>query len=527
MTLDEIAVELRSRSSHQSNDLGIAMVRRFSSSVFTPWLMLMVPVVAGAAVIATVNSTAMWLSIVGLWWIRPLFERAPRYVLSRELFGQSPSAMQTVADVINSWFTWRTAAELTFARVFPSRAFADPVWELERTSGSGASQRVRSLSRGSVQANLMLVATLFSGFGWAFLIGCAIGLTTMVPDAAGLDLPAQWSGLFDGEQSSSFSAFVVALYGAVVIALHPFYVGCCFAHYLGRRIDLEGWDIELVFRRLRERLSAGAAVLFACVLVGLSSGPTEVAAQTVGESVEFGETNRGFVQPAEDLPPDAIANRPTPAASDPSFVRPKDADATIAEILAAGEFGRTVMKTKWVPKELDEPEEPEEKPSDGTGIPGLGVLIEGFLWVAGGLGVLAALFFLVRRAPLTRIPGEREGGGATARTEPRAAPPPLSLPPHLLVEAQKAWQRGEKITSLSLLYRGLIEELAGHYDLVIGDDATAREVARIVADAGGPADYVRRLGRAWTMAVYADRDPADDEVRELFAEWQRRFGRGS
>jgi hypothetical protein len=60
--------------------------------------------------------------------------------------------------------------------------------------------------------------------------------------SAGL-LPA---GLEDGP--------LLVAYLAAVALVEPAYVAAGFALYLGRRTVLEGWDIELEFRRLSDRI---------------------------------------------------------------------------------------------------------------------------------------------------------------------------------------------------------------------------------------------------------------------------------
>ena len=47
----------------------------------------------------------------------------------------------------------------------------------------------------------------------------------------------------------------------VLVVWEPIYVACGFSLYLNRRTVLEAWDIELVFRRMRQRLVGASAVL--------------------------------------------------------------------------------------------------------------------------------------------------------------------------------------------------------------------------------------------------------------------------
>ena len=63
------------------------------------------------------------------------------------------------------------------------------------------------------------------------------------------------------------------LYALVLVVWEPIYVACGFSLYLNRRTHLEAWDIELAFRRLRQRLlSTVPAVLLA---VGLLFWPAD------------------------------------------------------------------------------------------------------------------------------------------------------------------------------------------------------------------------------------------------------------
>ncbi len=46
----------------------------------------------------------------------------------------------------------------------------------------------------------------------------------------------------------------------ILVFWEPVYVACGFSLYLNRRTVLEAWDLELVFRRLRQRLSDVASL---------------------------------------------------------------------------------------------------------------------------------------------------------------------------------------------------------------------------------------------------------------------------
>jgi len=62
-----------------------------------------------------------------------------------------------------------------------------------------------------------------------------------------------------------------AFYALVLVFWEPIYVACGFSLYLNRRTVLEAWDLELVFRRLRQRLSSAAPLLM--LVIGLTLLP--------------------------------------------------------------------------------------------------------------------------------------------------------------------------------------------------------------------------------------------------------------
>jgi hypothetical protein len=72
-----------------------------------------------------------------------------------------------------------------------------------------------------------------------------------------------------------------AFYALVLVVWEPIYVACGFSLYLNRRTVLEAWDIELVFRRMRQRLSSAAAILLVALIVLIPNTQTLWAAEPV------------------------------------------------------------------------------------------------------------------------------------------------------------------------------------------------------------------------------------------------------
>ena len=70
------------------------------------------------------------LSHLMFWWLKPLCDRVPLYILSRELFGQTTTVKDAVRAVPQLWRGWLAQA-LIFYRLDFARSFNLPVWQLE------------------------------------------------------------------------------------------------------------------------------------------------------------------------------------------------------------------------------------------------------------------------------------------------------------------------------------------------------------------------------------------------------------
>ena len=79
-----------------------------------------------------------WLGLVLMWWLKPLFDRLPLYVLSRAVFDRAPGWRDTLRGQ-RRWGWRSTLAALTWLRIDSSRALRLPLDLLE-----GAPRRQRS-----------------------------------------------------------------------------------------------------------------------------------------------------------------------------------------------------------------------------------------------------------------------------------------------------------------------------------------------------------------------------------------------
>ncbi len=249
MQLDQLELALRRRSPWEALDLGLVMLRRWRGPVYRVWIASYLPF--ALLVLALLWQWPMVAMLV-IWWLKPLFDRLLLKVFAEASFGAAPS-VRTVWRALPGLLRHSgLIAGLSFRRFNTSRSFDLPVWQLEGQSGKAGRARLRVLSRktSSYAFWLILVCTnivLIFEFG-------LVGLVDMLMPSYGL--PAfSWADLVLGESNDGYIRVFNLAWLAAETIVEPFFVAAGFSLYLNRRSELEGWDIEVAFRRLSERRS--------------------------------------------------------------------------------------------------------------------------------------------------------------------------------------------------------------------------------------------------------------------------------
>ena len=141
----DITLALRRRSPWEATDLGLAMMQRWWRPVYATHA-LVLGVVACPALLLGWAFDAVWLGIVAIWWLQPVYDRAALYVLSRAVFGEAPD-IRVVLGAVRGWLTTGVIAALTFGRIDFARSFNLPVRQLEGQRGREARARRSVLGR--------------------------------------------------------------------------------------------------------------------------------------------------------------------------------------------------------------------------------------------------------------------------------------------------------------------------------------------------------------------------------------------
>lgn len=247
MQLADLRLEVRPRAAFEAMDLGIALARSEARLLWQTWFAVTLPVLALTLLLALLLHSA--LAYLLLWWLKPLYDYALLGLLSRRVFGETPSRRELARLLAGSW-RQGLIGHLTWRRFSLNRAYLLPVWLLENPPARERWPRLALLRRhyGGRALWLHVVMAHLEGL---LLIATVSLLFWFAPDGYSDDLRRLF---FDGDASPALATANVMLYFIAMSLVEPFYVAAGFTLYLNRRTELEAWDLELAFRRLRERL---------------------------------------------------------------------------------------------------------------------------------------------------------------------------------------------------------------------------------------------------------------------------------
>ncbi|MGY4531179.1 hypothetical protein ACVW0Y_000282 [Pseudomonas sp. TE3786] len=525
MRLTDASVAIRPRSNWEAIDLGVLLARQHVGLLFSSWLLISVPVFL-------LISAALWqypsIAFFLFWLLKPAFDRLPLHILSQALFGNTP----TLKQAVKAWprlLKPQLLQSLTWRRLSLTRSFDLPVLQLEGLAGAARSKRLGVLGQHST-----------AGATWLTVLGAHLegalwlGLTTLFY----LLLPQQMKTDWDWQNLIRPGAaewlwlehLNNSLYLLILAVWEPVYVACGFTLYLNRRTTLEGWDIELTFRRLRQRLTGIAYVLMLGFAVLLLQTPSSAWAEEAAVS--------SCPIPYDDpLGPDKdrLFNQPLTS---------KAAQSSISSILDQPPFENRETVTLW--HFGDEQKDPAKKPqkSGSTGLlDGFEQLLKAWQavkWLASGVeillwGTLITLVVLLvwrYREWLSTFTTRLSRPKRQAREVPSMLfgldVAPQSLPEDVAGAVERLWSEQPR-EALGLLYRALLSRLLHDFQLPLKGSHTEGEVQQLVnnLEHSDLSRFTQVLTRHWQNLAYGHQLPPDNLKRGLCEGWRRLFQPGA
>ncbi len=464
----------RTRSNFEAVDLGAALLARFPLQLYAFFAL---PLCATALLLILTLSAIPWLPPLLLWLFKPLWDRMLILPASVLVFDPRATLPELVRSLGKIKLT-RLLFDLTIGRFNVYRSCLLPSILLEGLTGAEQKKRSQVLSSRRDNGGAALTMTflaleslmLFSWFSLA---------AAFFPDFVQLDF---------GAEIYPKAWIWVAFQVLGMLILEPHYALGGFCMYLNGRTRMEGWDIDLVFKRM----ASNKGILKALLL-------------TLAFSL---------------VPPDSFAQE--------SYLESeRQWSITANETLAHPDFGADADVTLWRLKKFARPV--QEAPPVEPGI-NLGTILGGklLLLIVLGFGVLALA--LMAASLFKRLsPGrKRDAGAKQARVIFTGAEKPNSDPS--LQEAWHAasgelWHHGRHHEALTLLYRESLRFLGMGSQSPIPASATEEECMRLLntnlrgdlRDDHPADDYFSRLAQARIAESYAGRNTAAKDFFDLRA----------
>lgn len=510
MKIEDITTEVRPRTAWESIDLGLRMLQTWSKPIILSWLMIVLPI---CSVIYILLYQHPVLSIFIMWWLKPVFDRIPLYIISHSVFGDIPT-LKEIRKALPSIIKPHLIKLLTWYRLDPVRSFNLPVWQLEGLKSNERAQRARVLQK-NVYGTAMAL-TYFSLLLQFIIWGACYALLALL-------LPTNVSineiSLSTFNNESILPGLVLNIFVFISLSIiEPFYVAGGFALYLNRRTHLEAWDIELKFRSLAKRMSsirqpASKIVSTIIVIIAVTSSQFALVSDVQAKTADV-----------------HYLEMPN-----------KQAKEIVAKVVELDEFKKKIKVDSWKLKkeykDLFNFKDVDTKNNEAAGIFIFGILLSellgNILYFILAVGVTLIVIFLgfmvFKFLPHHLLPSFlRKSKKNNIKNIFGLDLDPETLPDDIGATAWALWQSGKFTATLSLLYRGSLSKLVNCDGVKLPHSATEGDCIKILKHSHIKENkalivYFESLTLMWQSAAYAHRLPDQSDVKNLCETWATVF----
>lgn len=540
MQLDKLVLDLRPRTNAQALDLGFALLRTAPQQVYLAWLALWAPLMLVLTACACIwPHSSGWLLFIA-WWIRPLLERAPLYVLSRAVFGETVNWREAV----RAWprqLAGGSILMLLLRPLMPGRSLRQAIWQLEGARGSVANERFRLISRQNAGTSANWFGIACAHFEAVLQCGLLALIGIFIRDGDIVNPLAIFQMMIKDNNSLALILLSYLAYAVAGGIIAPIYTACGFTLYLNRRATLEAWDIEIVLRQIQppanKRSNSSSAAMLAwwlplALLLGWPGSDTRAqsippanASQTASASTLSAATS------GKCAPPDFYTDPRTTQDADKSAAQTA-LRQEVRAIYAQDDLRTWRCEQSWsLKKSFEFKEKKKEKQKD---LPAWMRVLDGSAGLLKIILIIAAICLIVvflyrfrhsfaRFMPQRRtIQRAQEVGGLDIRPE--------SLPDDIVQSVRDLWQQQQYRAALGLLYRATLSRLVSQNDLHLSRGATEGDCLREARQAHLASrlsqlrwQVLREITQIWLHAAYGERWPETAQVMATCQQWQQAF----
>ena len=234
------ALRLRHRSVWEACDSGILIWRK-SFVYLIPFFAI--PFWIAACCLRFIPGGLYFIPYIALWWLKPFFDRLILHVVSTRFFSgpSSPEGNNLKTSLFGN-IRRGLLGDLLWRRFSPYRASYMPLRVLERTSVKQFKQRKKTLAGGGLN-----FCAFISGFGLTAEVVLLVGEILFALISIQLFFPAAFSYISESQATVEVIAFITFCFNYILV--ESLYVCMGFGLYINSRVELEGWDLQLLFNK--------------------------------------------------------------------------------------------------------------------------------------------------------------------------------------------------------------------------------------------------------------------------------------
>jgi hypothetical protein len=476
MKLEDVTMEIRPRSDWEAVDSGFAMVRRDFWRCWSLWWIALIPV----WLLVYPLRDWPWLWLLVMLWAKWIGCRMILHQLSRRLFGENPRWHSLWREFPRAW-TRRFFYRMILVRLSPWKPLSAAVEELEGLRGAKFRMRMNMITRKG--EGLAILLTFVSGVAtlWTSLALLFIGFL-FFPES----VQQRWWASLDAGFFEEQPELIWLLIACVTVAsslVDGFVTGAGFGLYVNSRTWIEGWDIELAFKRIANRLLQQVLLwmgAFLLVSAPMVQGEDQMQSANPRATIEEIKKHEDFVIHREKY---RVSKSTSPGTS----ISPPSGLAEFFQAIGYVVLGSLVL-----------------------------LLVAGLVWL------LYRARWLRQKLPARLELAEK------ARVVMGMEVTAASLPTDLLACADALWLEGDHLQAMGLLYRGSLAWWIQKAQVGIRESDTEGDcLARVEKLRHPHGSYFQMLTQAWLLGAYAQHFPPQESWQELCRQWpfaERRSG---
>jgi len=480
------ATVFRRRTGWEAADMGILLWQ-------TNWLplLLFTGIPAGILTMLTnmlPGNSGLTVGAFVFWWFKPLMDRFCLQVVSVRFFEPQAPFRRLFRGLFKT-LRKGLAADLLWRRFSSSRSARMPLVVLERLKGKNYRRRKKLLARNGL------------GFGPALTVIC-LGMALVLEAGELLFVYGIFDLIQDGYAGTIMDFIfeeniaVSILSWVNFILIETLYVCMGFGLYINSRVETEGWDIELLFKKCVEKAGSRnpAATPAASSMAATQTAPLSAAPLLALLLLLC------FAVPAraQETPPIEQDKRLEQMVLRPAELS-KQEQKTLDEVFESLDFGKE--KATWKIQFKQSGEEKSDTELKRRLFPNLREIIGKILRIVVGAAFVAAVLvgavytYRNRARLFPGLAGKSRAQRELVPDEPR----------RLLEEAENLHRAGKIREAWALCFRAFAAFFAGHFPLPA--EATEYEALALARKNNMNIEGFDFFVRRWVAFAYGGREP--------------------